>query len=24
LLGLVHCLFHPGCKDIQRRLCHEG
>ena len=24
LLGLVHCLFHPGCKGIQRRLRHEG
>ena len=24
LLGLVHCLFHPGCKGIQRRLGHEG
>jgi hypothetical protein len=24
LLGLVHCLFHPGCKGTQRRLRHEG
>src|SRR6476660_9702552 len=24
LLGLVHRLFHPGCKGIQRRLRHEG
>jgi hypothetical protein len=24
LLGLVHCLFHPGCKGTQRRLRHKG
>src|SRR6476620_7177878 len=24
LLGLVHCLFHLGCKGVQRRLLHEG